>query len=145
MEINLPSRTDAIIPQPQEQKLQDVVNSFILKSFSSSVLASTARRSMRLAIARPAQPPPVVLNHSRREVFEDGLGSMIILPNLPIELHDPSHCRGLRFQHVRRLATHPHGERGRPHTANIKQPRRLFDSVRFEFSLRAEARPKVGA
>src|SRR5215469_6028031 len=67
MAISLPSRTDAIMPHPHEQKLHDVVNSLTWESFKFSVLARTAGRSIRLLSASPAQPPALLLNHSLRE------------------------------------------------------------------------------
>src|SRR5271156_6064655 len=75
MVINLPSRTEAIMPQPQEQKLQEVVNSLTSESFNFCVLARTASTSTRAPSASPAQPPAAVLNHSLRvtpvRVFDD--------------------------------------------------------------------------
>src|ERR1700758_851415 len=84
MVINLPSRTVAIMPQPQEQKLQEVVNSLTSESFNFCVLACTAATSTRLPSANPAQPPAAVLNHSLRvtpaRVFDD---STAVSPNCP--------------------------------------------------------------
>jgi hypothetical protein len=64
MAISLPSRTEATMPQPQEQKLQEVVNSLMSESFNFCVLARTAATSTRPPRANPAQPRAAVLNHS---------------------------------------------------------------------------------
>src|SRR5215469_11599978 len=66
MAINLPSRTDAIIPHPHEQKLQDVVNSRTSESFNFCLAALTAGTSMRLPRASPTPPPTLALNQSLR-------------------------------------------------------------------------------
>src|ERR1700761_5232738 len=75
MEINLPSRTEATMPQPQEQKLQEVVNSLTSESFNFCVLARTAATSTRPPKASPAQRLAPVLNHCLRVtpvgVFDD--------------------------------------------------------------------------
>src|SRR5262252_9899316 len=63
METSLPSRTAAIMPQPHEQKLHEVVNSFTSESFRSLVAAFKAGRSSKLPSAKP---PTLPLNHCRR-------------------------------------------------------------------------------
>jgi hypothetical protein len=68
---NLPFRTEATMPQPHEQKLQDVVNSLTSESFSFLVSARAAGKSIKVPSAKPAQPPAVVLNHSLRETLEE--------------------------------------------------------------------------
>src|SRR5277367_6827324 len=73
MVINLPSRTVATMPQPHEQKLQEVVNSLTSESFNFSVLARTAATSTRPPSASPAPPPAAVLNHSLRVTPARGL------------------------------------------------------------------------
>jgi len=70
MVISLPSRTAAIMPHPQEQKLQEVVNSLKFESFSSFVAALTVRTSMSPPSARPTLPPMLALNQSRRPIVE---------------------------------------------------------------------------
>src|SRR5882672_7090247 len=70
MAINLPSRTEATMPHPHEQKLHEVVNSLILESFSSCVLARNVGISTRLANPRLAHPPAAFRNHSRRETLD---------------------------------------------------------------------------
>jgi hypothetical protein len=59
------------MPQPHEQKLQDVVNSLTSESFSFLVSALTAGKSIKVPSAKPAQPPAVVLNHSLRDTLEE--------------------------------------------------------------------------
>jgi len=54
--MSFPSRTAAIMPHPHEQKLQDVVNSLTLASFSSWAAALTGDRSKRLLSAKPGPP-----------------------------------------------------------------------------------------
>src|SRR5579862_4475021 len=85
--INLPSRTVATMPQPHEQKLQEVVNSLTSESFNFRVLACTAATSTRLLSANPAQPPAAVLNHSLRvtpaTVFDDSPTQFSICPLIP--------------------------------------------------------------
>src|ERR1700751_1988922 len=66
MAISFPSRTDATMPQPHEQKLQEVVNSLMSESFNFCVLARTASTSTRAPSASPAQLPTALLNHSLR-------------------------------------------------------------------------------
>src|SRR6476659_4922137 len=84
MAISLPSRTEATMPQPHEQKLQEVVNSLTSESFNCCVLARTAATSTTPLSANPAQPPAALLNHSLRvtadRVFDD---STVSLPNCP--------------------------------------------------------------
>src|SRR5580693_1721372 len=84
MEISLPSRTEATMPQPQEQKLQEVVNSLTSESFKFCVLARTASTSTNAPSASPAQPPAAVLNHSLRvtpvRVFDDSRAVFPICP-----------------------------------------------------------------
>jgi hypothetical protein len=58
------------MPHPHEQKLQEVVNSLILESFNSCVLARTTCKSTRLPKASPAQPPAVRLIQSLRDTPE---------------------------------------------------------------------------
>src|SRR4029077_4614732 len=85
MAISLPSRTEATMPQPQEQKLQEVVNSLTSESFNFCVLARTAATSTTPLSANPAQPPAALLNHSLRvtagRVFDD---LPLSLPNCPL-------------------------------------------------------------
>src|SRR5277367_2658269 len=87
MVINLPSRTEAIIPQPQEQKLQEVVNSVTSESFNFCVLARTASTSTRAPSASPAQPPAATLNHCLRvtpvRVCDDSPAVTPIWPFIP--------------------------------------------------------------
>src|ERR1700740_496117 len=66
MVISLPSRTAAIIPHPQEQKLQEVVNSLTFDSFNSCVAARTAATSMSPPTARPIAPPMLAFIQSLR-------------------------------------------------------------------------------
>ena len=56
----------AIIPQPHEQKLQEVVNSLTSASFNSFVAARTAGQSRSPPTASPAPPPKVSLKRSLR-------------------------------------------------------------------------------
>jgi hypothetical protein len=58
------------MPHPHEQKLQEVVNSLILESFKSCVLARTTCKSTRLLKASPAQPPVAFFIHSLRDTPE---------------------------------------------------------------------------
>jgi hypothetical protein len=64
MATSLPSRTEAIMPQPQEQKLQEVVCSVTLASFASrvaaltSVTSTTAAEGETNAAARSQLQPP---------------------------------------------------------------------------------------
>src|SRR5580704_19555219 len=87
MAISLPSRTEATMPQPHEQKLQEVVNSFTSESFNFCVLARTAATSTKPLSASPAQPPAAVLNHSRRvtpvRVLNDSPALVPICPLIP--------------------------------------------------------------
>src|ERR1700739_35538 len=87
MVINLPSRTVATMPQPHEQKLQEVVNSLMSESFNFCVLACTAATSTRPPSAKPAQPPAAVLNHSLRvtpaRVFDNSPAVCPICPFIP--------------------------------------------------------------
>src|ERR1700756_373656 len=87
MAISLPSRTEATMPQPHEQKLQEVVNSLISESFNFCVLACTAATSTRPPSANPAQPPAAVLNHSLRvtpaRVFDNSPAVCPICPFIP--------------------------------------------------------------
>src|ERR1700746_3590361 len=64
--INFPSRTAAIIPQPHEQKLHEVVNSLTFASFRFSAAALTLDKSSSPPRASPVPPPIVILSHSRR-------------------------------------------------------------------------------
>src|SRR5262245_2284692 len=66
MAISLPSRTDATIRQPHEQKLQDVVNSFTFASLHFWAAAFTVDKSSSALIASPAPPPPANFNQSLR-------------------------------------------------------------------------------
>src|ERR1700751_5052961 len=66
MVISLPSRTAAIIPHPQEQKLQEVVNSLTFESFNSFVAALTAAPSISPPTARPIAPPTLAFIQSLR-------------------------------------------------------------------------------
>src|SRR5262245_8416043 len=54
------------MPQPHEQKLQEVVSSLTLASFNSRVAARTAATSMTPPSAKPTPPPSAVFNHSLR-------------------------------------------------------------------------------
>ena len=54
------------MPQPHEQKLQEVVNSLTFDSFRSAVAARIARTSRSPPSANPDPPPSVSLNRSRR-------------------------------------------------------------------------------
>src|SRR5436190_21850957 len=54
------------MPQPHEQKLQDVVNSLTADSFKSFVAARIAGTSTSPPSASPAPPPNVSLNRSLR-------------------------------------------------------------------------------
>jgi hypothetical protein len=74
--INLPSRTAATMPHPQEQKLQDVVNSLTFDSLNSRVAACSAATSSSPWSASPAPPPMVAFNQSLRLVVIDALGSI---------------------------------------------------------------------
>src|SRR5215467_2530947 len=62
MEINLPSLTAATMPQPQEQKLHEVVYSFTFDSFSFSEAALTVGMLRISLTARPA--PALRVNFS---------------------------------------------------------------------------------
>src|SRR6516225_4407153 len=68
METSVPSRTEAIMPHPHEQKLHEVVNSRTSRSFNCCVAARTEGTSRTPASARPSPPPPptAVLSHSLR-------------------------------------------------------------------------------
>src|SRR6516225_2060133 len=67
METSVPSRTEAIMPHPHEQKLHEVVNSRTSLSFNCCVAARTEGTSRRPASARPSPPPPTaVLRYSLR-------------------------------------------------------------------------------
>src|SRR5215472_13983706 len=68
MAISLPSRTEAIMPHPHEQKLHEVVNSLIFESFSFCVAALIVGTSMRLPRASPTPPPTLALNQSLRVI-----------------------------------------------------------------------------
>src|ERR1700751_4385036 len=87
MAISLPSRTEATMPQPHEQKLQEVVNSLMSESFNLCVLACTAATSTRSPSASPAQPPAAVLNHSLRvtpvRVLDESPAAFPICPFIP--------------------------------------------------------------
>src|SRR3954449_13316817 len=72
---SLPSRTAAIIPQPHEQKLHEVVNSLTSESFRSLVAARTSETSRRPPSASPAPPPRVSLSRSRRLTADCGSGA----------------------------------------------------------------------
>jgi hypothetical protein len=65
--------TAAIMPQPHEQKLQEVVNSLTSASFKSLVAARMAGTSSSPPTASPAPPPNVSLNRSLR--LRVGLGA----------------------------------------------------------------------
>ena len=62
----MPSRTAATMPQPHEQKLQEVVNSLTFESFSSRAAACTAVTSRNPSSTRPAPPPTASFNQPRR-------------------------------------------------------------------------------
>src|SRR6201987_1342840 len=64
--INLPSRTAAIMPHPQEQKLHEVVNSLTFASFNFWVAALTVDKSIRPSKASPTLPARATLNRSLR-------------------------------------------------------------------------------
>src|SRR4030095_5934368 len=64
--MSLPSRTAAIIPQPQEQKLHEVVNSLMFESFRFCVAARIAETSRIPSSASPAPPARVSRSRSRR-------------------------------------------------------------------------------
>src|SRR4029077_20421359 len=87
MVINLPSRTVATMPQPHEQKLQEVVNSLTSESFNFWVFARTAATSTSPPSASPAQPPAAVLNHSLRvtpvRVLDESPAAFPICPFIP--------------------------------------------------------------
>src|SRR5262249_26444550 len=57
MAMSVPSRTEAIMPQPHEQKLQDVVNSWTSDSLRPRAAAAAAGQSSSPPSARPAPPP----------------------------------------------------------------------------------------
>jgi len=54
------------MPHPQEQKLQDVVISVTLASFTSLVAARTAATSITPSSARPTVPPAAICSQRRR-------------------------------------------------------------------------------
>src|SRR5262245_17852184 len=83
MAINFPSRTEATMPQPHEQKLHDVVNSLMSESLRSWVAALTAGQSSRPPTARPVPPPNVILNTSLRLTPRPscGLFMMVLRPS----------------------------------------------------------------
>ena len=87
MAISLPSRTEATMPQPHEQKLQEVVNSLMSESFNFCVLARTAATSTRPPSANPTQPPAAALNHSLLvtpvTVFADSPAEVPICTGIP--------------------------------------------------------------
>ena len=66
MAISLPSRTDAIMPHPHEQKLQEVVNSLTFESFNFFVAALNVGKSNSPPSASPALPPTAVFSQSLR-------------------------------------------------------------------------------
>src|SRR3954447_16833024 len=65
-EMSLPSRTDATMPQPHEQKLHEVVNSLTFASFIFRVAALTVGRSRIASMASPATPPETNFNQRLR-------------------------------------------------------------------------------
>src|SRR3954469_10508159 len=66
MATSLPFLTEAIMPQPHEQKLHEGVNSLTSDSFRLAVPACRAGQSRRPPTARPVPPPNVSFNKSRR-------------------------------------------------------------------------------
>ena len=54
------------MPHPQEQKLQEVVTSVTLASFTSLVAARTAATSITPSSARPTEPPAASCSQRRR-------------------------------------------------------------------------------
>src|ERR1041384_114918 len=66
MEISLPLLTAATMPQPQEQKLHEVVYSFTLASFSSCAAALTVGMLRIPLTARPAPALRVSFSMSLR-------------------------------------------------------------------------------
>src|SRR5580704_1775913 len=117
MEISLPSRTEATMPQPQEQKLQEVVNSLTSESFNFCVPARTASTSTRAPSASPAHPPAAALNHSRRVTCVGVLGDSLALvatgapiPHSPLLLGS----KACSIPHETELTTH-RSIRQRPH------------------------------
>src|SRR5215469_5728432 len=66
MASSLPSRTDAIMPHPHEQKLQEVVNSLTCESFRLFVAALIVGTSRSPPSASAALPPTLALSHSLR-------------------------------------------------------------------------------
>src|SRR5215467_6415492 len=64
--MSFPSRTCATMPHPQEQKLHEVVNSWIWESFRSFAAALTSAAFRTPSRARPAPPQRVSLSRSRR-------------------------------------------------------------------------------
>src|SRR3954471_23365369 len=65
-EMSLPSRTDATMPHPHEQKLQEVVNSLTFVSFNFLAAAFTAVISRSPPSPNPTLPPTASFNHSLR-------------------------------------------------------------------------------
>src|SRR5258707_2405268 len=61
------------MPQPHEQKLQEVVNSLTCESFKSFVAARIAGTSRSPPSASPAPPPRVSLNRSLRLIVDLGV------------------------------------------------------------------------
>src|SRR4029077_4003182 len=87
MVINLPSRTVATMPQPHEQKLQEVVNSLTSEDFNFWEFARTDATSTSAPGARPAQPPAAALIHSLRVtpvmVLDESPATFPICPFIP--------------------------------------------------------------
>src|SRR5215475_4978839 len=79
MVMSLPSRTEAIMPHPQEQKLHEVVNSWTLESFRFLAAARTVDISSRPLSARPALPPSVMFNHSLRVIWVGLSGQELVM------------------------------------------------------------------
>ena len=87
------------MPQPHEQKLHEVVNSFTFESFNFWVAALTVDKSRRPSSASPTLPPTAVLNQSLRlilirlfvdETFHLTLG-LTFDSLIPVHRHDSSH------------------------------------------------------
>src|SRR5689334_6447088 len=79
------------MPQPHEQKLQEVVNSLTFDSFMSAVAARMARTSRSPPSASPDPPARVSLNRSRRLIddFRDGAQGDGSMPSLRSMCREP--------------------------------------------------------
>src|SRR3954468_8008541 len=90
------------MPQPHEQKLQEVENSLISASLRDSVAAWSAGQSRRPPTASPAPPPTVILSRSRRLTPRVTGGALMKAPVLRVDpgLQVVSRARRQRKQRI---------------------------------------------